>query len=155
MTRLRRGLLALVLILPALVTAQENAALSGNWVLDEAKSQVGRGRAGGPGPTQMIVKLAPTEVTVISDTGVNRDRETAVYKLNAPEHAVPGPLSWNSLATSKWEGGKLVVTIVRVIEGPNGDVRIPMKDVYSVQDNVLTIERTQGPQTWKSVFNRR
>jgi hypothetical protein len=30
-----------------------------------------------------------------------------------------------------------------------------MKDVYSVQDNVLTLERTQGPQTWKSVFNRR
>ena len=60
MTRWRRGLLALVLVCPALVTAQENAALSGNWVLDEAKSQVGRGRAGGPGPTQMIVKLAPT-----------------------------------------------------------------------------------------------
>lgn len=155
MTRWRRGLLALVLVCPALVMAQENTALSGNWVLDEAKSQVGRGRAGGPGPTQMIVKLAPTEVTVISDTGVNRDRETAVYKLNAPEHSVPGPLSWNSLATTKWESGKLVVTIVRVIEGPNGDVRIPMKDVYSVQDNVLTIERTQGPQTWKSVFTRR
>ena len=155
MTRWRTGLLALVLVWPALVTAQENAALSGNWVLDEAKSQVGRGRAGGPGPTQMIVKLAPTEVTVISDTGVNRDRETAVYKLNAPEHKVPGPLSWNSLATSKWEGGKFVVSIARVIEGPNGDVRIMMKDVYSVQDNVLTLERTQGPQTWKSVFNRR
>jgi hypothetical protein len=155
MTRWSIGVLALVLVWPALVSAQENAALSGNWVLDEAKSQVGRGRAGGPGPTQMIVKLAPTEVSVISDTGVNRARETATYKINAPEHEVPGPMSWNSLATSKWEKGTFVVTIARVIEGPNGPVRIMMKDVYSVQDNVLTLERTQGPSTWKSVFNRR
>jgi hypothetical protein len=147
--------LALTLAWPALAAAQENAALSGNWVLDESKSQVGRGRAGGPGPTQMIVKLAAAEVTVISDTGVNRDRETTVYKLNAAEHEVPGPLSWTSLAKATWERGTLVVNIARIIEGPTGPVRIEMKDVYAVQDDVLTVERTQGPGAWKSVFNRR
>ena len=155
MTRWRMRVLALTLTCPALTLAQENAALSGNWVLDEAKSQVGRGRAGGPGPTQMIVKLAPAEVTVISDTGVNRNRETTVYRLNAPEHEVPGPLSWTSVAKAAWQDGKLVVDIARIIEGPDGPVRIEMKDVYAVQDDVLTIERTQGPQSWKSVFNRR
>ena len=155
MTRWRTRVLALVLVWPALAAAQENAALSGNWVLDEAKSQVGRGRAGGPGPTQMIVKLAPAEVTVITDTGVNRNRETTVYKLNAPEHEVPGPLSWTSVAKAAWEDGSLVVNIARIIEGPAGPVRIEMKDVYTVQDDVLTLERTQGPQRWKSVFNRR
>ena len=103
----------------------------------------------------MIVKVAPAEVTVITDTGVNRNRETTVYKLNAPEHEVPGPLSWTSVAKAAWEGGKLVVNIARIIEGPAGPVRIEMKDVYTVQDDVLTIERTQGPQSWKSVFNRR
>ena len=148
-------MLALALVWPAVALAQENAALSGNWVLDEAKSEVSRGRAGGPGPTQMIVKLAAAEVTVISDTGVNRNREPTVYKLNAPEHEVPGPLSWTSLAKAAWDKGKLVVHVARVIEGPTGPVRIEMKDVYSVQGDVLTVERTQGPQTWTSVFNRR
>jgi len=129
--------------------------MAGNWELDEAKSQTGRGRAGGPGPSRLILKMSPTEVTVTSDTGVNRARETTVYKLNAPEHEVPGPLSWNSVAKSTWESDKFVATIARIIEGPNGPVRIEMKDVYSVDGDVLTIERTQGVMTWKSVFNRR
>lgn len=137
------------------LAAQGTAALAGNWVLDEAKSQVGRGRAGGPGPTQMIVKLAPAEVTVISDTGVNRSRETASYKLDGAEHEVPGPLSWNSLAKAAWEQDRLIVTIARIIEGPNGPVRIEMRDVYSVDGATLTLERTQGPQTWTSIFTRR
>jgi hypothetical protein len=154
MTRWTMRLLVLVLW-PALAAAQGNAALTGNWVLDEANSQTGRGRAGGPGPTQMIVKLSPSEVTVISDTGVNRSRETTVYKLNVPEHEVPGPLSWTSLAKAAWESDTLVVNVARIIEGPTGPVRIEMKDVFSVQGDVLTVERSQGPQTWKSVFNRK
>jgi len=148
-------LLALALLAPAGAAAQGNAAMVGEWVLDEARSQTGRGRAGGPGPTQMIVKVAPTEVVVISDTGVNRARETTVYKLDGGEHTVPGPLSWNSVARAKWEGGTLDVTIARIIEGPDGPVRIEMKDRYTVENDVLTIERTQGPQTWRSVFTRR
>ena len=155
MTRAIIIVVSIALGAPAILLAQGAAAITGNWVLDEAKSQVGRGRAGGPGPTQMIVRLAPTEVTIISDTGVNRARETAVYKLNAPEHEVPGPLSWTTMAKSAWEKDKLVVDIARIIEGPTGPVRIEMKDVYSVENDVLTIERTQGVQTWRSVFTRR
>lgn len=148
-------ILAAVLVVPGASWAQGHARMAGNWEIDEGKSQTGRGRAGGPGPTRLIIKLSPAEFTVISDTGVNRGRETTVYKIDAPEHEVPGPLSWNSLAKSTWENDRFVVTIARIIEGPTGPVRIEMKDVYSVTDNVLTIERTQGKQTWRSVFNRR
>ncbi len=155
MTRSVITLLTMVLLWPVVAAAQGNMAMAGNWVLDESKSQTGRGRAGGPGATQMIVKVAPTEVSVVSDTGVNRSRETATYKLDGKEHEVPGPLSWNSVARAAWQDGKLMVTIARIIEGPNGDVRIEMRDLYSLEMDVLTIERTQGPQTWKSVFTRR
>ncbi len=148
-------LLAAALLAHAGVAAQGNAALAGEWVLEDAKSQTGRGRAGGPGPMQMIVKVSPADVVVVSDTGVNRARETATYKLDGGEHAVPGPLSWNSVARAAWQGGALHVTIARIIEGPDGPVRIEMQDLYRVEGDVLTIERTQGPQTWKSVFTRR
>jgi hypothetical protein len=147
--------LAGLFVWSAVLAAQGNSAIAGNWVLDEARSQTGRGRAGGPGPTQMIVKVAPAEVVVVTDTGVNRARETATLKLDGGEHEVPGPLSWNSVAKAAWEGDKLRVTIARIIEGPNGPIRIEMNDLYSVENDVLTIERTQGPQTWKSVFTRR
>ena len=154
--RIRLALpLVAVLALPCALAAQGNAKMAGNWELDAGKSETGRGRAGGPGPSRLIVKVAAGEVSVTSDTGTNRTRETTVYKLDAPEHEVPGPLSWTSLAKSTWDKDKLVVTIARIIEGPTGPVRIEMKDVYSATDNVLTIERTQGVQTWTSVFNRR
>ena len=148
-------LVAIVLAVSGVVWAQGNAKLAGNWEIDEAKSQTGRGRAGGPGPSRMIIKMGAKEVSVTSDTGVNRGRETAVYQVDAPEHEVPGPLSWNSVAKSTWENDKFVVTIARIIEGPNGPVRIEMKDVYSLTGDVLTLERTQGVQKWTSVFNRR
>jgi hypothetical protein len=147
--------LAWSLAWPALGRAQGNAKMAGNWEIDEAKSETGRGRAGGPGPTRLIFKAAPSEVTIIDDTGVNRAKETTVYKIGVPEHEVPGPLSWTTLAKSTWDGDKLVVNLARIIEGPTGPVRIEMKDVYSVAGDVLTIERSQGPQTWKSVFKRR
>ena len=148
-------LLVAVLALPAALLAQGNAKIAGNWEIDEAKSETGRGRAGGPGPSRLIVKVAPGEVSVTSDTGTNRTRETTVYKIDVPEHEVPGPLSWTSLARSTWENERLVVTVARIIEGPAGPVRIEMKDVYSTSGDVLTIERTQGVQKWTSVFNRR
>jgi hypothetical protein len=154
-TRLLIVPLAAAVALSAGVQAQSNPQLAGNWEIDTAKSVTGRGRAGGPGPDRMIIKVSATEVAVTADTGVNRARETAVYKLNAPEHEVPGPLSWNSKAKSTWENGRLVVTIARIIEGPTEPFRIEMKDVYSVAGDVLTLERTQGVQTWTSVFNRR
>jgi hypothetical protein len=153
--RLPFVLLVASLSLPLSVWAQGNPQLAGNWEIDEARSQTGRGRAGGPGPSRLIIKLSPTEVTITSDTGVNRARESAIYKVGAPEHEVPGPLSWTSLAKSTWDNDRFVVNIARIIEGPTGPVRIEMKDVYSVSGDVLTIERTQGVQTWKSVFNRR
>ena len=146
---------AAVVTLSTGVQAQSNPQLAGNWEIDAARSVTGRGRAGGPGPDRMIIKVSSAEVAVTSDTGVNRARETAIYRIDAPESEVPGPLSWTSLAKSTWDNGRLVVTIARIIEGPTAPVRIEMKDVYSVAGDVLTLERTQGVQSWTSVFNRR
>jgi hypothetical protein len=153
------AVVAAVVLLPAGVVAQGNQALAGAWKLDTSKVEptqraAGPGRAGGPPPTQLVVMVSPTEVSVASDTGTNRAMETAVYKIGAAEHRIPGPLSWTTLARGTWDGDRLVVNIARIIEGPNGDVRIEMKDVYSVAGNVLTLERVQGPDTWRSVYNK-
>jgi hypothetical protein len=150
--------LAVALLVPAWVHAQ-GAALNGSWTLDASKMETtvraaGPGRAGGPPPTKLVITVAKNEVSIASDTGTNRAMETAVYKLSGPEQKVPGPLSWTTLAKAAWEGENLVVNIARIIEGPGGDVRIEMRDVYRVAGNVLTLERFQGPDSWRSVYNK-
>lgn len=143
----------------SIVLAQADQKLAGSWKIDTSKIEptvraAGPGRAGGPPATQLIIKLSPSEVSVTSDTGTNRAMETATYKVGGPEQKVPGPLSWTTLAKAAWENETLVVSIARIIEGPNGDVRIEMKDVYRVSGDVLTLERSQGPDTWRSVYNK-
>jgi hypothetical protein len=151
--------LALAIWIPAQVHAQGNSALAGSWTLDTTKLETtvraaGPGRAGGPPATKLVITIAANEVAVASDTGTNRAMETAAYPLTGAERKVPGPLSWTTLAKAAWDGDKLVVNIARIIEGPAGDVKIEMKDVYSVSGNVLTLERYQGPDVWKSTYNK-
>jgi hypothetical protein len=144
------------LVFPMFVLAQANSGIAGSWKLDPRApgGAGGRGRAGGPGATELVITVSPSAVSVTSDTGTNRNLETAVFRLDGNEHEVPGPLSWNSLAKAAWEGGTLVVTIARIIEGPVEPIRIEMKDVYTVAGDVLTIERSQGKDSWKSVYVR-
>jgi hypothetical protein len=151
--------LAVALLMPVSVRAQGNSALAGSWALDTSKVEAtvraaGPGRAGGPPASKLVITIDKNEVSVASDTGTNRAMETAVYKLTGPEQKVPGPLSWTTLAKAAWEGETLVVNIARIIEGPGGDIRIEMKDVYRVNGNVLTLERFQGPDSWRSLYNK-
>lgn len=153
------GMLLVALGRASIVLAQGNQTLAGSWKIDASKIEpttraAGPGRAGGPPATQLVIKISPSEVSVTSDTGTNRAMETAIYKVGGAEQKVPGPLSWTTLAKAAWDKETLVVSIARIIEGPNGDVRIEMKDVYRVSGDVLTLERSQGPDTWKSVYNR-
>jgi hypothetical protein len=145
--------LALAVTYPTVVEAQPNPLLSGSWILD-AKNPGGRGRAGGPPPTRLVIKVTANEVIVDSDTGTNRAIETFNFRPGGPEHEIPGPLSWDTKATSTWDAGRLVVNIRRIIEAPTGPFVIPVRDVYTVSGDMLTIERSQGPQTWTSVFSR-
>jgi hypothetical protein len=80
--------------------------------------------------------------------------QTAVFKLDGSEHPAPGPVGWDTRAKASREDGKLLVTITRTIDGPDGKLTFTIKDVYSESGGVLTLERTQGPRTVKTVYNR-
>lgn len=150
--------LTLIVAVPSLARGQE-PKMDGTWKIDRAKNEAavraaGPGRAGGPPANQLTVKLSPTEVAVDSDTGSNRSVETFHYVLDGKDHEQPGPLSWTTMATSAWERNKLVVTIKRTIEGPAGPITIGMKDVFSVEGDVLVIERSQGRDSWRTYYNK-
>jgi hypothetical protein len=48
-----------------------------------------------------------------------------------------------------------VVNTVRSLEGPNGPIGAEIVDVFSVSGDVLTLERTQGRNKQKLVYNRK
>ena len=140
--------------------AQVDAAFAGNWALAQEGPAGGRGGRGGgipgvPLATQMTIKVSPSEVTVETNTGSAQSMQTAVYKLDGSETTVPGPLGWTVKAKAAWKDSTLVVNTVRSLEGPNGPIGAEIVDVYSVSGDVLTLERTQGRNKQKLVYNRK
>jgi hypothetical protein len=143
-------------LLSALVAlvAQSSAGLAGTWTLDPA-GRGGRGNfAGYATATRMVISESSNEVTVQTNTGIENQVVTATYKLDGSENPVPGPLGWDTRASATRQDGRLVVNIKRSIDGPEGKVNFEIRDVYSVSGNVLTLERSQGSRTQKTIYNR-
>ena len=140
-------------------SGQGIAAFAGSWTLAENDAAGRGGRGGGipgvPLATEMTIKVSPTEVTVDTNTGSAQSIQTAVYKLDGSETSVPGPLGWTNKAKASTKNATLVVSTVRSLEGPNGPIGAEVIDVYSVSGNVLTMERTQGRNKQKLVYNRK
>jgi hypothetical protein len=146
---------------PPVPAAREAAApasrtgLSGRW------SAVGQGGRGGRGnfagfsrPTRIVIAESAGEVSVSTDTGTQNQMQTAVYKLDGAEHQIPGPIGWDTRATAAREGSRLVVTIKRTVEGPDGPLNFEIKETYSVDADVLALERSQGTRTQRTTYSR-
>ena len=145
------GVSALVL------TGQGNAALAGSWTLADGG---GGGRRGGgipgvPLATEVVITVSPTTVTVDTNTGSAQTKQTAVYRLDGSETTVPGPLGWTVTAKAAWKDSTLVVNTLRSLEGPNGPIGAEVIDVYRVEGDVLTVERSQGRARQQLVYNRK
>ena len=149
---------ALTMLSVTLSFAQAPASLAGTWKLaTPAEGREGRGGGGVPGfplATTLVIKVSPAEVVIDSDTGSARSIQTSTYKLDGSSTDVPGPLGWETSAKAAIDGGRLVVTIRRSIQGPNGPIGVNLTDAYSVDGNVLTIERTQGRTSQKLLYNK-
>lgn len=160
-----RPLLRLAIVVAALcacssaLSAQVNPALAGNWTLTQNDAAGRGGRGGGipgvPLATQLVVKVSPAEVIVDTNTGSAQTMQTAVYRLDGTETTVPGPLGWTVKARAAWKDAMLLVNTVRSLEGPNGPIGAEIVDVYTVSGDVLTLERTQGRNKQKLVYNRK
>jgi hypothetical protein len=130
-----------------------SSGLAGRWV--EATGGRGRGNfAGFSTPTEMRITETATKVTIDTNTGTENQMQTAVYPLDGSESVIPGPLGWDTRARARWQDGKLVVTIQRSLQGPDGELTFEIRDVYDVAEGLLTLERTQGTRTQRTVFRR-
>jgi hypothetical protein len=129
------------------VWAQQSADLSGKWQFAKAKSEgvpsVPRifNSTGAPaGSEELLITQTPAAVT-IRIGGV-----VLIYRVDGTE----GNISAEGRAgfpagKATWEGGKLVANLVQeVFSAAKGDyVKVPLKEVYSLSDGALVLERTR------------
>jgi hypothetical protein len=140
---------------PATTGAIATSLFAGTWVEAPQGGRGGRGNfAGFSAPTRITIVETPTDVAIETNTGTENQNQTAVYKLDGTTTVVPGPIGWDTRARAARQDGRLLVTITRSIDGPDGRLTFEIKDVYSVADGVLTLERTQGSRTRRMVYKK-
>lgn len=139
-------------------SAQQSADVSGKWVFAKAKSEgvpsVPRifNSTGAPaGSDELMITQTPAAVT-IKIGGV-----VLIYRVDGTE----GNISAEGRAgfpagKATWEGGKLVANLVQeVFSAAKGDyVKVPLKEIYSVSDGTLTLERTRTHIDGKTTSER-
>jgi len=149
----------LVIGAQAVMLAQARPDFSGTWRLNVAKS--GPNVAGNtpniPFPSQIVVKQTPTDISVES-TSVRQQPVSGVYKLDGSKVNVQAPTGITETGEAKIDGGNLLINSHRSFSSPAGDVVVEFKEVWSVNGNVLTIQKTRiqsgDSSTEKAVYDK-
>jgi hypothetical protein len=131
--------------------------LSGSWVL-QADAEAARNRRPITGlsvATQLLIRQSSTEVSVDSNTGSEGAIVTTTYRLDGSQHAIPGPIGWDTRARTEWDGTKLVVNITRSVAGPEGELVFDIRETYTPTADTLTVERVQGRTIQRLVYKKK
>jgi hypothetical protein len=136
-------------------TINPSSVLAGTWVAAPQAGRGGRGNfAGLSAPTRIVITETATEIMVETNTGTANQLQAAVYALDGSETVVPGPIGWETRARARWQDGRLVVTVTRTIQGPDGELTFVIQEVYGATGVELTLERTQGSRSQTLAFRR-
>ena len=150
--------IALLAFVTAPMEAQSIApGLSGTWVL-QADADAGRNRRPITGlsiATELLIRQSAADVSVDSNTGSEGAIVTTTYRLDGRQHVIPGPIGWDTRATSEWDGMKLVVNIKRSVAGPEGELVFDIRETYTPAGDTLTVERAQGRTVQRLVYKKK
>src|ERR671935_811821 len=161
MTRLMIALcVAAALGAQTVALAQARPDFSGTWKISQAKSS--RNVVGNTPdiqfPSQLDVKQTPTDIAVVG-TSVRQRPVSATYKLDGSKVNVQAPEGITETGQATLNGSSLVITSRRSFSSPAGDVVVDFKEVWTVNGNELTIEKTRTqvgdtPSTQKAVYDK-
>lgn len=146
-----------ILSLATAASAQDAPpGLAGTWILqaDAAAARNRRPINGISIATRLIIRVAPSEVSIDGNTGTDNAIITTVFKVSGGEQTIPGPIGWDTRAASTVDAGTLVVAIRRSVQGPEGELTFEIREVYAVDGDTLTVERTQRRTVQTLVYKR-
>jgi hypothetical protein len=150
---------AVTLAAQAILLAQARPEFSGTWRLNQAKSS--RAIVGNTPDiqfaSQLEVKQTSSDISVTA-TSVRQQPVSATYKLDGSKVSVQAPEGITETGAAKIEGSNLVITSRRSFSSPAGDIVVDFKEVWSLDGNALTIEKTRSQSgdssTQKAVYDR-
>ena len=131
--------------------------LSGSWAL-QADADAARNRRPITGlsiATQLVIRQSATEVSIDSNTGSEGATVTTTYRLDGSQHPITGPIGWQTLARTEWDGTKMVVNIKRSVAGPEGELVFDIRETYTPAGDTLTVERVQGKSVQRLVYRKK
>lgn len=149
----------LTLVVHAAAFAQARPDFSGTWRFNQAKSSpnIAGNTPIVPFPSQLVVKQTATELHV-DGTSVRQQPTSAVFKLDGSKVSVQAPSGITETGEAKLEGSNLVITSRRSFTSPLGETVVDFKEVWTLNGNALTIEKTRTESgdsaTEKAVFDR-
>jgi hypothetical protein len=154
------AVVCLALALQAAAFAQTRPDFSGTWRFNQAKSS--QDIAGNtpivPFPSQLVVKQTATELQV-DGSSVRQQPTSAVFKLDGSKVSIKAPSGITETGEAKFEGSNVVITSRRSFTSPLGETVVDFKEVWTINGNVLTIEKTRTESgdsaTVKAVFDKR
>lgn len=130
--------------------------LAGTWILqaDAAAARNRRPINGISIATRLVIRVSGSEVAIDSNTGTDNAIITTVYRVGGGDQTIPGPIGWDTRAVSTVDAGRLVVAVRRSVQGPEGELTFEIREVYAVDGDMLTIERTQRRTVQTLVYKR-
>ena len=140
--------------------AQARPDFSGTWRISQSKSS--RNVVGNTPdiqfPSQLEVRQTATDISVTA-TSVRQRPVSATYKLDGSKVNVQAPEGITETGEAALNGSNLVITSRRSFSSPAGDVVVDFKEVWTVNGNELTVEKTRTqvgdtPSTQKAVYDK-
>jgi hypothetical protein len=149
----------LAIVLQAAAFAQGRPDFSGTWRFNQAKSSpnIAGNTPIVPFPSQLVVKQTATELQV-DGSSVRQQPTSAVFKLDGSKVSIKAPSGITETGEAKFEGSTMVITSRRSFTSPLGETVVDFKEIWTLNGNVLTIEKTRTESgdaaTEKAVFDK-
>jgi hypothetical protein len=160
------SIIILLLSLSFLFAEEGKVNFSGEWNLNQDKSEIGGGGRGrGGGSSKLVVKQEDNKLT-IDRTSRNRDGEefirTTELTLDGKETKTEGFRGSEQTTTANWtdNGNTLTISSVAIYERDGQEFEMNSTEVWHLQENgkVLSIESTRttprGERTSKLVYDK-
>jgi hypothetical protein len=122
--------------------AQARPDFAGTWKLNQTKSPAAAGNfAAMQFASEIVVTQTAAEIQ-IARSSVRQQPLSASYPLDGRQGRVQAAAGIAETGEARFEGANLIITSRRSFTSPLGETVLQLKEVWSVNGNVLTIEQT-------------